>query len=133
MGKAILEVRDVSFRYRLSRNEYSETVLNKVSLTVPEGEILVLIGPSGSGKTTLLRLLNRLEDPEEGVVLYSGNDVEDTLPSETAQGGLSGSSGTLPGGRDGSGQFTPSLEWPEGGLPFGSKDRCSSGFGRAAK
>jgi putative ABC transport system ATP-binding protein len=82
MRKAILEVRDVSFRHRLSKNEYSEAVLNKVSLTVPEGEILVLAGPSGSGKTTLLRLLNRLEDPEEGMILYHGDNIKTLCPQK---------------------------------------------------
>jgi putative ABC transport system ATP-binding protein len=37
----------------------------------------VLVGPSGAGKTTLLRLLNRLDDPDEGVVLFEGRDVRD--------------------------------------------------------
>ena len=34
-----------------------------------------MVGPSGSGKTTLLRLLNRLDDPDGGEVLYRGRDV----------------------------------------------------------
>jgi putative ABC transport system ATP-binding protein len=34
-----------------------------------------LLGPSGSGKSTVLRLLNRLADPDEGVVRFDGDDV----------------------------------------------------------
>ena len=34
-----------------------------LSLTVPAGELVVLVGPSGCGKTTTLRMLNRLEEP----------------------------------------------------------------------
>jgi putative ABC transport system ATP-binding protein len=34
-----------------------------------------MVGPSGAGKTTLLRLLNRLDDPDDGAVLFAGQDV----------------------------------------------------------
>src|SRR5438309_3626487 len=36
-----------------------------------------MVGPSGAGKTTLLRLLNRLDDPDAGSVLFDGRDVRD--------------------------------------------------------
>src|SRR5215204_7052161 len=42
----------------------------------------ILLGPSGSGKSTLLRLLNRLADPDEGVVRYHGRDVRELDPLE---------------------------------------------------
>ena len=44
---------------------------------VPRDGLTVLVGPSGAGKTTLLRLLNRLDDPDGGRVLYDGRDVRD--------------------------------------------------------
>ncbi|MDQ6910763.1 MAG: ATP-binding cassette domain-containing protein [Actinomycetota bacterium] len=37
--------------------------------------LTAVVGPSGSGKTTLLRLLNRLDDPDDGMVLFEGQDV----------------------------------------------------------
>jgi putative ABC transport system ATP-binding protein len=37
----------------------------------------VVVGPSGAGKTTLLRLLNRLDDPDAGAVMFDGRDVRD--------------------------------------------------------
>jgi putative ABC transport system ATP-binding protein len=49
-------------------------VLRDVSLTIEPGAT-ALLGPSGSGKSTILRLLNRLADPDEGVVLMHGEDV----------------------------------------------------------
>src|SRR4051794_19767460 len=49
-------------------------VLHDVSFTVEPGAT-ALLGPSGSGKSTILRLLNRLADPEEGVVKMHGEDV----------------------------------------------------------
>jgi putative ABC transport system ATP-binding protein len=45
------------------------------SATLPAGRLSVIVGPSGAGKTTLLRLLNRLDDPDAGAVLFCGQDV----------------------------------------------------------
>ena len=47
------------------------------SLTIEQGEKVVIIGPSGSGKSTLLRCLNCMEDPTSGQVLYHGVDLTD--------------------------------------------------------
>ena len=45
------------------------------SAAIPAGRLTVMVGPSGAGKTTLLRLLNRLDDPDAGAVLFAGRDV----------------------------------------------------------
>ena len=45
------------------------------SAAIPAGQLTVIVGPSGAGKTTLLRLLNRLDDPDDGAVLFCGQDV----------------------------------------------------------
>ncbi|WP_435823193.1 ABC transporter ATP-binding protein [Catellatospora citrea] len=50
-------------------------VLDEVSLTVGDGEFLVLVGPSGCGKSTLLRLIAGLEDPDCGTIGIDGTDV----------------------------------------------------------
>jgi len=49
--------------------------LNSVSLDIQPGELLALLGPSGSGKTTLLRAIAGLEYPDEGQILFDGEDV----------------------------------------------------------
>ena len=52
-----------------------------MSLSIPSAST-ALLGPSGSGKSTLLRLLNRLADPDEGVVRFHGTDVRALDPLE---------------------------------------------------
>src|SRR6187200_2086561 len=54
--------------------------VNGVSLTIADGEFMVLLGPSGCGKTTLLRCLAGLEYPEGGRILIGGHDVTDWAP-----------------------------------------------------
>ena len=51
-------------------------VLERLSLAVAEGEFLAIVGQSGSGKTTLLRLINRLIEPDAGIVRVDGDDVQ---------------------------------------------------------
>ncbi len=54
------------------------TILNavkNVSLTVNDGEVVVIIGPSGSGKSTLLRMVNGLETAQSGSILIDGVDI----------------------------------------------------------
>lgn len=50
-------------------------VLDCVSLTVDEGEVVALLGPSGSGKSTLLRIVAGLEVPDHGSVHLAGRDI----------------------------------------------------------
>ena len=53
------------------------TVLQDVDVTIPRHLITVLVGPSGGGKTSLLRLLNRLDDPVQGDILFDGSPIVD--------------------------------------------------------
>jgi len=58
--------------------EYGGRMVLKIgSLTVNAGEIFAVVGPSGAGKTTLLRLLNFLEAPTAGRVIYRGQAFAD--------------------------------------------------------
>ncbi|KMO82849.1 Glutamine transport ATP-binding protein GlnQ [Mycolicibacterium chlorophenolicum] len=50
-------------------------ILTGVDLDVRQGEVVVLMGPSGSGKSTMLRLINHLEDVDDGEVLVDGRHV----------------------------------------------------------
>jgi ABC-type methionine transport system ATPase subunit len=51
------------------------TVLDGVELAIPHGAITALVGPSGAGKTSQLRLLNRLDDPVSGDIMYRARAI----------------------------------------------------------
>src|SRR6202050_1267945 len=54
-------------------------VLRDVSLSVSEGERVVVCGPSGSGKSTMIRCINRLESHQEGTITVDGTELTDDL------------------------------------------------------
>jgi osmoprotectant transport system ATP-binding protein len=68
---AELQLRNVSKRYAGQR----EPAIVDLSLTVPAGEVCVLVGPSGSGKTTAMRLINRMISITGGDILLGGRSV----------------------------------------------------------
>ena len=56
--------------------------VNKVSLTIDEGRLYVLLGPSGGGKSTLLYLIAGIYKPTEGKIFFDDKDVTDLPPAE---------------------------------------------------
>ncbi|TLS35391.1 phosphate ABC transporter ATP-binding protein [Pseudalkalibacillus caeni] len=58
------------------KNVGTERVHN-MDFTVLKGQIVTIIGPSGSGKSTLINLLNRINDPLEGEILFHGKNVKE--------------------------------------------------------
>ena len=69
----LIELVDLNQRYG------SRTTLKGVSLSIEKGEILAVIGPTGAGKTTLLRLIDQLDTPASGKVLFDGREVTPRL------------------------------------------------------
>lgn len=70
-GKNEIEFVNVSFRYP-NTDKY---VLKNVSLKISSGEKLAVVGYNGAGKTTFIKLICRLYEPTDGVILYNGVDI----------------------------------------------------------
>ena len=66
----------------LTRDVGSLKIVDDVSVEVRPGEVLAVVGPSGSGKSSLLRLLNRLDEPTSGTVLFQNIDYREIPPRE---------------------------------------------------
>jgi len=65
--------------------EVSVPALDKVDLSLSEGEFVVLLGASGSGKSTLLNILGGLDTPTAGRVLFRGRDISTMSEEELTQ------------------------------------------------
>lgn len=61
--------------HALSKSFGALTVLNKLDLAVPEGEVLGIIGPNGAGKTTLFNLIAGVQSPSGGRITFEGRDL----------------------------------------------------------
>lgn len=66
----------------LSREVDGNRVVDSVSLSVDEREVLGIVGPSGAGKSSFLRLLNRLDEPTSGTVYLDGTDYREIPPRQ---------------------------------------------------
>ena len=62
--------------------------IDGVSFHVDEGELFAIIGPNGAGKTSIFNCLNGVYVPQEGRILFKGEDVVGRKPYRIAQGGL---------------------------------------------
>ena len=56
--------------------------VDRLTLTIPGGEVCVLIGPSGCGKTTTMRMINRMIEPDAGTISVEGRNVLHIDPVE---------------------------------------------------
>lgn len=67
---SIVEIQGVTKRYA------NHTALDQVSFSVPKGKIFGLLGPNGAGKTSLIRIINQITAPDEGKVLFQGEELQ---------------------------------------------------------
>ncbi|UII34071.1 ABC transporter ATP-binding protein [Fulvivirga ulvae] len=66
----------------ISKSYHSTPVVNEVSFSVAQGEVLVLLGTSGSGKTTILKIINRLIEKDSGKVFIESEDTDNLTAYE---------------------------------------------------
>ena len=83
MSNTVLAVKDLTKVYPSSQ----KPVLDKISLSINKGEVVVVLGPSGCGKSTLLRAIVGLEDIQGGEVLLH-DQVISGQKSESAAAGI---------------------------------------------
>ena len=69
MNDALIEVKHLTFK----RGE--RVIYRDLNLRVPRGKITAIMGPSGIGKTTLLKLIGGQFIPNEGEILFDGQDI----------------------------------------------------------
>ena len=81
-GASMVDVRNVRKVYR--RDSQELTVLDGLSLQIPEGQFVALMGPSGSGKSTLLNLIAGIDKPTSGEVVVAGTNVASLGETELA-------------------------------------------------
>ena len=65
----MIELKDIDKSYG------SLKVLDSISLSIRDGEIMTIVGPSGAGKTTLVQIAGTLDTPDSGSVLYDGEEL----------------------------------------------------------
>ncbi len=62
---------------QLHKSFDDQIVLKGIDLNIKKGEVVCVIGASGSGKSTLLRCMNRLEEPQNGTIIFQGKNLLD--------------------------------------------------------
>jgi branched-chain amino acid transport system ATP-binding protein len=80
--RVLLEVK------RLSKRFGGLKAVDDVSLQVARGTLTAIIGPNGAGKTTLFALMSGFINPDEGIVLFDGQDITRASPDANARLGL---------------------------------------------
>ena len=69
----------IEFRH-IVKSFDDQVVLKGIDLDIYENEFVTLLGPSGCGKTTLLRILAGFLEPNEGAVIFNGEDIKNLPP-----------------------------------------------------
>jgi ABC-type cobalt transport system, ATPase component len=77
IGDNMITIKDLSFHYDNEDTLMNTNVLNKINLTIQDGEFIAVLGHNGCGKSTLAKLLNAILIPSEGDVLIGDMNTKD--------------------------------------------------------
>ena len=83
----MLELKHIT--YTVSTPEGEQTILNDISIDIPDRKLIVFTGPNGGGKTTLAKIIMGLVQPTGGQILYNGEDITGLSITERAKKGIS--------------------------------------------
>ncbi len=83
IGKPILEVKNISLTFG------GVKAITNISFNVLEHEIRAIIGPNGAGKSSMLNCINGIYKPQEGKVIFKGEELKSITPNIMAQKGIS--------------------------------------------
>ena len=83
----MLELKNLSFE--VNDGGQGREIVRDISLTVPNGKLVVITGPNGGGKSTLARLIAGIEKPTSGTILLDGEDITPLGITERARKGIS--------------------------------------------
>ena len=82
----MLEVKNLVFHPL--ENGIEKSIIEDVSFTVKDGEMLVITGPNGGGKSTLAKLMMGIETPDSGSIFMDGVDISNYSIDERAKAGI---------------------------------------------
>ena len=83
----MLEIKNLS--YDVQGEDGRLGILQNISLTIPDGKLVVVTGPNGGGKTTLARAIMGLVTPTAGQIIWNGQDVTNLDITQRAKAGIS--------------------------------------------
>jgi len=82
----MLELKNISFG--VNEDGQEKEIIRDISLTIPDGKLVVITGPNGGGKSTLARLIAGIEKPDSGRILYKGEDITEMSITDRAKMGI---------------------------------------------
>ena len=85
-GAYMLELKNISFCVDTEGED--KEIIQDISLTIPDGKMIVITGPNGGGKSTLAKLIAGIEKPTGGKILMDGEDITEMSITDRARKGI---------------------------------------------
>ena len=83
----MLEVKNLTFKVK-DDNGIERNIVNDISFTVEDGEMIVITGPNGGGKSTLAKVLMGIEEADSGQIILDGEDISSYDIDHRANAGM---------------------------------------------